>query len=93
MKTIKWSSQAENTYDKIIEGILLKWNDDIAKSFILEVEELLVKLSEFNKLCPKSKIQNTRKCVVSKQTSLVYKIQRKSIYLITFITNTTNHKF
>lgn len=93
MKKIKWSSQAIYTYNKTIENILLNWNDDVAKSFVLDVDALLLKLVDYNNLCPKSKVKRIRKCVVSKQTSLVYKVRNKDIYLVSFIANITNHKY
>lgn len=88
-----WSSQAEITYDKIIENILEKWNDSIAKSFIYDVDDLLIKLTSYTNLCPKSEIKNLRKCLISKQVSLVYKVQNKQIYLVTFIFNESDHGY
>ncbi len=44
-------------------------------------------------LCPASKLLTYRKCVVSKQTSLIYTIHDTSIFLITFIDNRALHNY
>lgn len=46
-----------------------------------------------HKLCPKSKTSNFRKCVVTPQTSLIYRINSDSIDIIGFISNYSNHQY
>lgn len=92
MKII-WSNQAKITYERIIDDILEKWTPNIAKDFENKTNNLLEILKKHNKLCPNSKKQNLRKCVIHKNTSLIYKTNDSNIELVTFIDNRTNHNF
>lgn len=91
---ILWSPEAEKTYLRTIEFILENWSVQIAQEFETMVENLLIKLKKHKKLCPSSiQFKSLRKCHISKQTSLVYRINKNTIELITFIDNRSNHQF
>lgn len=92
--SIIWSTQAEYSYEEILDDILLKFDYKIAYKLENKVQSLLEKLSKHQELCPEAKVINLRKCVVHKNTSLVYKISNDSeIILVTFIDNRTNHSY
>ena len=90
---IIWSDQAKISYEKTIDILLEKWNDDIATNFETLTNELLDNLKTNKKLCPSSKQTQLRKCVIHKNTSLIYKITKQDIELVTFIFNKSDHKF
>lgn len=93
MKII-WAESALLSYEKVIEGILERWNFNIVLDFELLVNILLEKLMTNNKLCPKSsKKRDLRKCLISKQTSLIYQIHHNNIEILLFIDNRSNHNF
>lgn len=92
MKII-WSEQAKNSYEKIIDFILEQWNSDIALDFESKTNTLLDKLKQNKNLCPASKKTKLRKCVIHKNTSLIYKINNPNIELVTFIDNRSQHNF
>jgi len=90
---IIWTDEAKNSYKIIIANILENWNIEIVLKLESEVDSLLNNLSNNKHLCPKSSQEKKlRRCVVSKQTSLLYEIKGSSIYLISFFDNRTNHK-
>ena len=90
---IIWSNEAKITYFKIIDDLIDKWKIEIAIDFENKTNNLLNHLKEYKKLCPPSKKEKLRKCVIHKNTSLIYKINKSNIELVTFIDNKTNHKY
>lgn len=90
---IVWSKTATDTYLQIVDYIFEKWTDKEVEKFQKSVNKLLCQLEENRQLCPASKFLNYRKCVVSKQTSLIYSIHNHFISLITFIDNRALHDF
>jgi plasmid stabilization system protein ParE len=92
MKVI-WSDLAKDFYILIIEQLFEKWNIEIVELFEQEAISLIGKIENHNHICPKSKIKNLHKCVVNKHISLVYRIQNKTIEIITFVYNQSNHNY
>ncbi len=91
--SIIWSKRAKSSYNKLVDDILVKWDYTIAEKLQSKVDTLLEYLKTHNKLCLKSKQFKVRKCIIHKNTSLIYKIKNKSeIELVTFISNRTDHK-
>ena len=96
MYQIIWSSTALNSYEQIWEFIFQQWSIDIVIELDDKVQDLLSKLSKQKHLCPPLEAyDNLRKCVVRKQTSLVYMIDEnnKIIHIISFIDNRMKHPF
>jgi hypothetical protein len=88
-----WSDEARNTYDNTIDELIAKWEIDIVIDFEEKTNTLLDHLKKFKKFCPPSKKKKLRKCVIHKNTSLIYKINKNNIEFVTFIDNHSNHKF
>lgn len=91
--SIHWTQEAADSYIETLVFILEKWTIKEALHFETLTEELLANLSNNSKLCPELKMLKIRKCVISEQTSLVYRISSKSIEIITFIDNRSKHKY
>lgn len=92
MKII-WSDQAKISYEETIDFILEQWSPDIGLDFENKTNDLLDKLKKNTKLCPNSKKKQLRKCVIHKNTSLIYKIVKPNIELVTFIDNRSGHQY
>ncbi len=88
-----WSPLAEETYLSILEYLINNWSLTVAQKFDKKVEVLLNKLSKHTRLCPKSKQKLLRKCVITHQTSLIYRVTDSCIELIIFIDNRSMHKY
>ncbi len=87
------SPTARITRLEAINLILTKWPIEVAIQFDNDVEALIEHIKSNNKLCPKSKIQMVRKCVVSRQTSMVYQIYDDHIEIVTFVDNRSDHDY
>ncbi len=90
---IVWSDEAKNTYEAVIDDLLEKWPIDIALEFEELTNDLLNRLLQNKQLCPATQYKKLRKCVIHKNVSLVYKVNRKNIELVSFIFNRDNHKY
>ena len=91
---IVWSPQAEISYLKIIKYLLDVWTLKEALAFEEKIESHLDKLKIFPKMCPNSEKQKKiRRCVITSQTSLAYRITENSIELITFFDNRSKHNY
>jgi plasmid stabilization system protein ParE len=90
---IIWSPVAEVEYLNILKFIIENWSVNDADNFDNKTNSLIEKITRNHKLCPKSEITNFRKCVVSSQTSMIYRINSNSIEIISFISNYSKHKF
>jgi len=90
---IVWSEEAKSTYENIVDDLLEKWPIKIALDFEEKTSDLLESLKSNKQLCPASKFKKLRKCVIHKNVSLIYKTNRKTIEIITFIFNKDNHSF
>ncbi len=92
---IYWSLEAESRYLEIINYLLDHWTIREVNNFIIEVERLLSLLIKHKHLCPSSqKKKGLRKCVISKQTSLIYRITEPNrLELVTFIDNRSEHAY
>ncbi len=94
MLQIKWSPLAVESYLTTIEFIRVKWSNKTVLDFEEKVEKLLERLSKFQQLCPPAdKYPMLRKCVISKQTSLVYEIKDNEIEIVTFYDNRSGFKY
>ena len=91
--TIDWSDEAVLTYNKTIDYLLEEWNADIAENFETKTNSLLDRLKTHKHLCPESNIIHLRKCVLHKNTSLIYRVKNDIIELVAFINNNTEHIF
>jgi hypothetical protein len=88
---IRWTREAETTYLETLVFILEKWTLKEAEQFESLTNNLLKSLSYNLKLCPEVEGLRIRKCVISEQSSLVYRIEKQSIELVAFIDNRSDH--
>ncbi|TVQ93735.1 MAG: type II toxin-antitoxin system RelE/ParE family toxin [Bacteroidetes bacterium] len=91
---IYWSPLAEETYLKTLGQILDRWTINEVEDFEVKVEGLIEKLKTHKRLCPLSEKQtNLRRCVISPQTSIVYRINDNVIELVAFFDNRVEHQY
>ena len=77
-KKIKFSKLAKNNTKQIISYLTNEWSETAADKFILNLENKLNYINSFPHSYPSfNKFSNIRKCVLSKQVSLYYKIKNK----------------
>jgi len=92
MYTVNWTLVAEATYIDEINFIELKWSQKQIEEFIILVDQWIKRLESGTITGKPSEYDNVRILVVSKQTSLAYKIfeEESKIELITFWNNEYN---
>lgn len=89
---VVWSPKAFNKY----LAFLAYWHDhslDFALKLDDELEKLLNNLSQFKDLCPPSeKRPPFRKCIILKRYSLIYRNDRKMIWIVDILDNRRKHR-
>ncbi|MBE9489494.1 MAG: hypothetical protein IMY67_04305 [Bacteroidetes bacterium] len=91
---IYWTETAKSTYAEELDFIYRKWGNKEVENFINLSEEFLKTLKTGVLEGKPVKGKEFRISVISKQTSLVYKLNKKNkvISLITFFNNKMNPK-
>ncbi len=96
MYQVLWTPLAQSSYQEILDFVFEQWSIDVVTQLDDEVQKLLARLEKHQNICPPiNENKNIRKCVVSKQTSLFYRIHEntQTIELIAFVDNRANHQF
>ena len=84
---IRWTEEAEFTFDHIISFIDDHWGVKSADKFIGKTKKILKSISNYPLLFPESGIENIRKAVITKQTSVFYEVFPDKIVLMFFWDN------
>ena len=73
-KSVKWSSQADNDFAKILEYLENRWNNNVCSKFINKVDFCLELIQrnplQFPVINPDLQI---RRCVITKHNTLYYR--------------------
>lgn len=91
--SVVWTNRAENGYAKIIEYILDKFSIREAESLDEKLNTLIEKIATFRHICPLSKKKNIHKCVVHKNTSLLYTIKKNELAIVMVLDNRMKHSY
>jgi len=85
---IQWTKRAKKSFDKIVEYLEEEWTETSAKKFVRKTDKLLGQIAENPELCPVIEgKEEVRKGLITKQTSVFYKIMGNFIRLVTFWDN------
>ncbi len=88
-----WSPISEVSYSKILLYIKDKWSLNSAIEFDDRAEDLINTIGTHHKLCPQSKQAGYRKCKITPQTSMLYKVYKTLISIVNFVNNATSHSY
>lgn len=85
---IVWTKQAEDSFNAVLDYLLEVWTIKEANNFIDLVEHIVFQISE-NPLIFKKSIfdANSREALITKQTSLFYRILNKNTIEIEYFWN------
>ncbi|WP_407692837.1 type II toxin-antitoxin system RelE/ParE family toxin [Reichenbachiella agarivorans] len=90
---IRYSLRARQEEIDLLEYILENFGKAKAKEVYEKIESILHLISEMpNMYRPSNKQKGLRKCVLSKQTSMYYRIQGNCIEIVSFRPNRINPK-
>ncbi len=90
---VKWSVRARKKQIEILTQIKENWDNETAKSVKKMIQKKVALLEQNKELCSPSNKKGVRKCVISKQTSLVYRIKGNTVQIITIIHNKSKHSY
>ncbi len=96
MYQIIWTATAQSSYEQIWDFVLQKWTMNTVIELDDKVQNLLNSLSQHEHLCPTLENHpNLRKCVISKQSSLIYTIDedQQIIHIVAFVDNRMEHGY
>lgn len=93
VKEVIWSPESENELSGILNYLITEWSIDIAKSLLDNVNEHIEKISLNPQLYPiifrKGKF---RKCVVTKHNSIIYVLNKETVYILRIFDTRQNPK-
>ncbi|MFA4851096.1 MAG: type II toxin-antitoxin system RelE/ParE family toxin [Bacteroidales bacterium] len=90
---IVWSDEAKFNLSRIIDYFETTWSEKELRKFFQRLEktlQLIAKNPQLFRLTNRRK--NVRKCVFSRQTSIYYKFENDTLYLITLFDNRQDPK-
>lgn len=87
MREIQWSITAEVTFDRVYQFVMDQCGFEIAEKLRLHTLKVLNQISKQPFSYQESPIQNVRKAVISKYTSLFYEVFDDYILLVFFWDN------
>lgn len=94
MKTVIWTDLAYVTFNEIVDYLEENFSLDSTLKFSETVRKLLRNLEIFETLCPKHPRRvNYRKCVITRHTSLIYRIENDEILLLSFHDNRSSNLY
>jgi plasmid stabilization system protein ParE len=92
VKKIKWTSEAEETYDRIIQYLESRWTDREIVNFILRTQRVLNFIAENPYLFRRSGRNHVHEALITTHNLLLYRVKPKHIELITFFDTRQNPK-
>ena len=93
MYQIVWTQLAKDTYANILNYLMLL-SLDAAIKLDEHVEKITTLLEEHKSLCPPSENNpRFRRCVLTKNNSLIYEVRGPEIFIIAVIDNRAEHLF
>ncbi len=83
-KKVVLSSTAKAKLSDLLEYLEHKWSGNVKDDFIKKLDRSTSRIAHYPKSCPESnEIKGLFKCVVTKQTSLFYRVKANEIEIIT----------
>lgn len=94
MYQIAWTPLAIETYEHILEFIFNRSSIEVVIALEKKVNDLEDKLKVHQYLCPSSQVMiGIRRCVITKYTSMLYRVKEDTVEILAFFDNRTDHPF
>ena len=89
--TIEWTAEAQGKLNAVFDYLENHWTPREVKRFAKRLENALSFIVKFPFIYPASPQNNmVRRCVLTKQTSLYYKVNSTKILIVTLLDNRQN---
>ncbi len=93
MNQVIVSPKAEDAYLAILE-YYYHFSIDFALKLEEKLDQLIENLRRFKKLCPPAKsFPGLRRCVLTENISMVYRLEGDAVHIVAFYDNRTDHLF
>ena len=93
MKKVVLTKRASFRLDELLNYLESEWSSKVKKEFITKFENAIHQIQKFPEIAPKSNlINNLHKYVLTKQTSIIYRVDEKSITILTIFDNRMDSK-
>lgn len=91
--TVKWTLSAENDFDKITDYIVENWGESVLRKFLDITNNNIRIIVSFPTLFPIiHKKKKVRKCVLTKQNTLYYRLVKNEIQILRIFDTRQNRK-
>jgi len=84
---ISWTPEAEFTFNNIIEYLNAEWSEKEVRNFVRKTINILELIAEYPNLFKASKKKNIRIGLITKQISIIYRVKKNKIQLLSFWDN------
>ena len=82
------SPTARRKLENLLEYLQEEWSVNVKLEFMAKLDKSIEQISTHPKSCPESqRFKGLHKCIVTRQTSLYYRIGKKEIEVITLFDN------
>jgi plasmid stabilization system protein ParE len=80
---IIWSSEAKDDLENITDYLMFYWGTEVTSKFLLHTEKIIGQIAINPKQYPIfSRHKRIRKCVLTKQNSIFYRVKAKKIEIV-----------
>ena len=88
MRKVIFSIRASKRLEKLLEYLESEWSVRVKKNFIIKLDQALNRVKKFSESTQESEIQKgLHRLIVTKQTTLYYRFDSKTIRIITIFDN------
>ncbi len=83
MRTVKLSERASVKLEKLLVYLETEWSYKVKSDFVKKLDKAVKRIQKYLESCQQTKfIKGLRKLVVTKQTSIYYRFDSKSVYIL-----------
>ncbi len=82
MRKLEFSNRSLKEIRIIVDYLNSKWSEKTSKKFLNKLKENIDLIQINPELFPISEFEELRKCVVSKQTTIFFIIEKNKIYIV-----------
>lgn len=90
---VVFSERSRENLDKLLDYLESEWSLKVKREFIKKLDRSVLQISQYPESCPVSEeFPGLYKCIVTKQTTLYYRIKENEIQVIAFFDNRQDPK-
>lgn len=83
IKNVIWSPSAQKDIENIADYLMYNWGNNVVEKFLKRIDNLILQIAANPKQYPIiHKTLKVRKCVVTKQNTLFYRMENDNIEII-----------